>query len=247
MARTTFLICEGIFLLSLLLVGLFFLFRTAPQSRKLTLVFYLQSLALFLLFIVFSLAQGWASLLLQPSTAILVLTSPLLLGILTLLFTGIFRNLPAASVQGVFALLLLCLVILGFLAALLFQPYALFFSLLPGALTLSLVWLLIRDSFVKEILLSLLFVIFMGLVRTGQLEPLLQQLPAWLGLVLRPVLFLQAGLVVAWSAWLAFRGVETLASAERPLHGVSASWRSDIPPDQSVLHRLLGIPLGPYR
>jgi hypothetical protein len=67
-----------------------------------------------------------------------------------------------------------------------------------------------REGLVKEIILSLLLIIFMGVSRTGLLESMLKSLPAWLGQVLRLVLFLQAGLIVAWSALLTFRAVEIM-------------------------------------
>jgi hypothetical protein len=216
MPTKSFLIIGIITLLLLSGLGLFIVYKTPFQRRRLTLVFYIQSLALILLFVIFSLAQGWESLLLEPGPAVLVLCSPVLLGLLTRVFAAIFRRLPVSSAWSRFAILGLCLVILVFLFALMVQPYALFIAILPGAIILTFVWLLLRDSFINEIILSLLFILLMGVSRTGMLEPLLHSLPDWLGLILRPIFFLQAGFVVGWSAWLAFNGAEALPSTDNP-------------------------------
>jgi hypothetical protein len=215
MSVQTFLILEIITLLLIPSVGFLILRKTPVQKRLLTLAFYLQSLALTLLFVVFSLAQSWSSLLLQPAFAVLVLCSPLVLGLVTLILTGLFHRASQSTAQSTFALILLCFVILGLLGALLLQPYALFIALLPGAILLTCIWLLVREGVVKEIVLSLLLIIFMGLSRTGLLEPMLMSLPEWLDQILRLVLFLQAGLVVAWSALLTFRAVESLLPQAR--------------------------------
>jgi hypothetical protein len=209
------LIIEAIALVFICGAGFLILRKTPPQAQRLNLVFYLQGLALTILFIIFSLAQGWSSLLLQPALAVLVLCSPLVLGLLTLILTGVFSRLSPPAAQSTLALSLLCFVTLGLMAALLLQPYALFIALLPGAILLTCVWLLVRQGVVEEILLSLLLILLMGVSRMGVLEPMLSSLPAWLGQVLRPVLFLQAGLIVPWSALLTFRAVESLISQAR--------------------------------
>jgi hypothetical protein len=215
MTVQTLLILEIISLVLISGAGFLILRRTAPQEKQLTLVFYLQSLALTLLFIIFSLSQAWLPLLLQPAFAVLVVCSPLVLSLAALIFTGIFHRLSPSAAQSPFALILLCFVILGLMAALLLQPYTLFIALLPGAILLTCVWLLVREGVVKEITLSLLLIILMGVSRTGMLEPMLKSFPEWFGQVLRPVLFLQAGLIVAWSALLTFRAVESLISQAR--------------------------------
>lgn len=177
MTVQTLLIIEIIALLLIPIVGFLILRKASPQEKRLTLVFYLQSIALTLLFITFSLVQGWSSLLLQPAFAVLVLCSPLLLGLVTLILTGIFHRLSPSTAQSTVALILLCFVILGLMGALLLQPYALFIALLPGAILLTWVWLLVREGVVNEIILSLLLIIFMGVSRTGLLEPMLSHSP----------------------------------------------------------------------
>ncbi len=210
MTVQTFLIIEIITLLLLVGAGFLILRKTPKQEKKLILVFYLQSIALTLLFMVFSLAQGWSSLLLQPAFAVLVLFSPWILGLVTLIFAGVFHRLPQSAAHSTSALVLLGFVILGLMGAFFLQPYALFIALLPGAILLTCVWLLVREGLVKEIILSLVLIVFMGIARTGLLEPMLKLLPEWVGMILRPVLFLQAGFVVAWSALIAYRAVESI-------------------------------------
>jgi hypothetical protein len=239
MPAISFLIIEIIALSLFSGVGLFIVLKTPPQKRRLTLVFYLQSLALILLFVVFSLAQSWASLLLEPGSAVLVLCSPILLGLLAHVFSGVFHRLPNFSAWSGLAILGLCLAVLSFIVALLFQPYALFIALLPGAIVLALVWLLLRDPLINEISLSLFFILLMGVSRLGMLDPFLQTFPNWLGLVLRPVFFLQAGFIIGWSAWLAFKGSEALT----PTGMASAADQGRFPTYAAVLRLGLAVVL----
>jgi hypothetical protein len=101
--------------------------------------------------------------------------------------------------------------ILGLMTFLLLQPLALFFAVVVGALLLTAFSLIFKEGAAREVPPSLLLLIFMGILRLGMLEPMLRSLPEWAGMIFRPLLFVQAGMVVAWSALIAYRGVESLS------------------------------------
>lgn len=197
------------------ILGAVWLYRKAsPQDSRALLILYGLGIGLALLLLHFGLSPTWSVLLVQPAYAVLTLLSPLILCLLALFFTAVLRRSLMSS-GNVLWTPLLCLVMLGFLLAFFLQPYGLFVALLPGALLLAGIWIFSNRRAVFEILLSLLFFIFLGLSGSGMTEPMFKGLPDWLGLALRPILFIQAGLVVLWAALLSFQALEDFSHQRR--------------------------------
>jgi len=214
MPLTTLIILELI-ALAIFILGVVWLGRKAsPQEVRSLLILYGLGIGLALLLLHFGLFQAWSSLLVQPVFTVLLLLSPVILYILTLLFKAILSKssgLPGKSIW----LILVCLAILGLLLALFFQPYGLFAALLPGAMLLAGVWIFASRRAAFKILFSLVLLILMGFSSSGMTEPMFKALPNWVGLSLRPVLFIKAGLVVLWTAWLSFQAVEDITHLRR--------------------------------
>ena len=188
--------------------------KASSQDARTLVILYWLGFGLALLLLHFGLTPAWSALLVQPVFAGLTLLSPLILGLLALIFAAILRR--SLKLPGnVLWTLLLSLIILGFLLALVLQPSGLFVALLPGALLLAGIWNFSNRRAVFEILLSLLFIIFLGLSSSGMAEPMFKVLPDWLGLILRPILFIQAGLVVLWAALLSFQAMEDFTHQRR--------------------------------
>jgi hypothetical protein len=188
--------------------------KAPPQEFRSSLIHYLFGVGTLLLVLHFALYSAWSGLLVQPEFAGLILVSPLLLGALTVVLALVLRvfRLPA---ENPLQIGLVCLAILGLLLALFPQPYGLFAALLPGALLLAGLWNNTRPHPTFHILFSLVFLILMGVSSSGMSEPMFQKLPGWIGLVLRPVLFIQAGLVVLWVALLSFNAAEDITHQRR--------------------------------
>lgn len=196
------------FALVALLLGGFRLYQKASsQKRGHRLLFGLMGIGIALLLLIFALEPAWYWLLLQPGTAKLTLSSPLILGGLGFVITAVFGRVRGELSLRLW-LCLTCLALLGLLASGYIQPYGLLGALLPGALLLGGVSLFWGSGATLAVLISLLLLIFMGISGSGATVTMLDRLPAWFGLVLRPLLFSQASLAVLASVIFVYRVFE---------------------------------------
>jgi hypothetical protein len=214
MFTSTFLLLLIALLVCGAALGAYFLRKASPQEVKPTLSKILLAGSTMLLLLHFALEPAYTLQLSQPWWAALHLLAPFVLGFLAFLFSQIFAAThqtasPAENQpeQLEVALPWLSVAMVGLLAAFLLQPYGLLASLLLGALLLMSFSLISRPGDAFRIGLVCLVLLLLGLVSSGMLEPMLAGLPGWVGLLLRPILFILAGLVALLAAIFAYQGM----------------------------------------
>jgi hypothetical protein len=236
MPTSTFFSLLAALLMGSFALGAALLQKPPAEERAQRIKLFLLGIGLLLLLAHFSLEPAWSKGLIQSWWAALHLLSPFILGGLSWLFRRIYAaafhasgkplKLPEQSMQ---AMPWLLVIILALLALFFVQPFSLLAALLPGALMMMYLWHATPNREMNLVVIACLFLVLLGLVRSGILEPMLAALPEWIGLLLRPVLFFQSGVLSLFVAYLAYQGVESLTSPGR-----SAS------SDELTLHRYIG-------
>lgn len=239
MSTATFFLLLAALLLVSFTLGILLLRKSPAPQRTPRLTLFLLGIGTLLLLGHFSLEPAWSRGLGQPWWADLHLLSPFILGGLAWLISRLYGALGHAGGKPLAhperlkqARSWLFITLLALLAVFFVQPYGLLAALLPGAFLLMSLWFTTRSKDTLLVVITCLLLTTLGLVRSGMLEPMLGAQPEWVGLLLRPVLFIQAALVSLFAAFLAFQGVDGLTlpglpetNDERLLRRFSAYFR----------------------